>query len=148
MTIISYMLYLAIIIACRVIKLVKERYNMQRTRVVYMHKKKLFDALNEMYENSKELRQPKLGWIEFRDRIDKTRIILQHGLGVNSDQEREFMHIEYAPNINGQKVMGGSPFQSVESLAWYSEGITKAQLCLVNIMDEMVKFCVVKKTVI
>ena len=48
-------------------------------RVVYMRKKELFDALNEMYEKSKELRQPKLEWVEFRTGIDKTRIILQHG---------------------------------------------------------------------
>ena len=48
-------------------------------RVVYMRKKELFDALNEMYEKSKELRQQKLGWGEFRARIDKTWIILQHG---------------------------------------------------------------------
>ena len=126
--------------------IINNGHNIQRTRVVYMHKKELFDALKEMYEKSKELRPPKFGWVEFRDWIDKTRIILQHGFGINSDQEREFMHIEYAPNINGQKVIDGSPFQSIESLAWYSEGITKAQLCLVNIMDEVDKFCVEKQS--
>ena len=114
----------------------------RRTGIIYMRKKDLFDALNEMYKKSHELCPPKYGWAEFRDWIDKTRIILQHGFGVDSDQEREFMQIEYAPNVNGRIVLKGSPFQSVDSLAWYSEGITKAQLCLARIMDEVVNFCI------
>lgn len=113
----------------------------RRTGIIYMRKKDLFDALDKMYKKSHELRPPKYGWVEFRDWIDKTRIILQHGFGVESDQEREFMQIEYAPNVNGRTVLNGSPFQSVDSLAWYSEGITKAQLCLVNIMDEVEHLC-------
>ena len=102
----------------------------RRTGIIYMRKKDLLDALDKMYKKSHELRPPKYGWAEFRDWIDKTRIILQHGFGVDSDQEREFMQIEYAPNVNGRVVLNGSPFQSVDSLAWYSEGITKAQLKL------------------
>ena len=113
----------------------------RRTGIVYMRKKDLVDALAKMYKKSRELRPPKYGWAEFRDWIDKTRIILQHGFGINSDQEREFMQIEYAPNVNGRTVLNGSPFQSVESLAWYSEGITKAQLCLASIVDEVDNFC-------
>ena len=114
---------------------------MRRTGIVYMRKKDLFDALKEMFKKSRDLRLPKSGWGEFRDWIDKTRIILQHGFGVDSDQEREFMQIEYAPNVTGQTVLKGSPFQSVDSLAWYSEGITKAQSCLTSIMDEAVHLC-------
>lgn len=113
----------------------------RRTGIIYMRKKDLFNALKEMFEKSRELRLPQSGWWEFRDWIDKTRIILQHGFGVDSDQEREFMQIEYAPNVNGRTVLSGSPFQSVDSLTWYSEGITKAQACLASIMDEAVNFC-------
>ena len=125
---------------------VDNEHNMQRNNIIYLPKKEFFDALKEMYEKTKELRPPKLGWVEFRDWIDKTRILLQHGFGVNSDQEREFMHIEYAPNVNAKKVLEGSPFQSVDLLAWYSEGITKAQLCLSNIMNEVVRYCTEKVT--
>ena len=113
----------------------------RRTGIIYMRKKDLFDALKEMFKKSRDLRLLKSGWAEFRDWLDKTRIILQHGFGVGSDQEREFMQIEYAPNVNGRTVLNGSPFQSVDSLAWYSEGITKAQSCLANIMDEAVNLC-------
>ena len=113
----------------------------RRTEIIYMRKKDLFDALKEMFKKSRDLRLPKSEWVEFRDWIDKTRIILQHGFGVDSDQEREFMQIEYAPNVNGRTVLSGSPFQSVDSLAWYSEGITKAQACLASIMDEAVNLC-------
>lgn len=115
--------------------------NVRRTNIIYMGKKALFDALQEMYDKSKELDPPKYGWPEFRDWIDKTRIILQHGFGVNSGQEREFMQIEYAPNVNGRVILDGSPFQSVKSLAWYSEGITKAKMRLASIMEELVDFC-------
>ena len=118
-----------------------ENDNVRRTNVIFMPKKALLDALGEMYKKSRDLRPPKHGWTEFRDWIDKTRIILQHGFGVNSDQEREFMQIEYAPNVNGRTILNGSPFQAVESLAWYSEGLTKAQLCLTNIMDEAAHIC-------
>lgn len=115
--------------------------NARRTNIIYMGKKPLLASLHKMYETTKQLRPPKYGWTEFRDWLDKTRIVLQHGFGVNSDQEREFMQIEYAPSVNGWTILNGSPFQSVDSLAWYSEGITKAQLRLVNIMDEVVDFC-------
>ena len=111
--------------------------NARRTSIIYMSKKALFDALHEMYDKGKELDPPKYGWSEFRDWIDKTRILLQHGFGVNSDQEREFMQIEYAPNVNGRVILDGSPFQSVKSLAWYSEGITKAKMRLASIMEEL-----------
>ena len=118
----------------------------RRTEIIYMRKKDLFDALEKMFKKSRDLRLPKSEWVEFRDWIDKTRIILQHGFGVDSDQEREFMQIEYAPNVNGRTVLSGSPFQSVDSLAWYSEGITKAQACLASIMDEAVNLCKEKHT--
>ena len=113
----------------------------RRTNVIFMDKKALCDALREMYDKSKELDSPRFGWAEFRDWIDKIRIVLQHGFGINSDQEREFMQIEYAPNVNGWMVVDGSPFQSVESLAWYSEGLTKARMRLASIMDEVVNYC-------
>lgn len=115
--------------------------NKRRTNVLYMDKKALFDALREMYNKGKELDPPRYGWSEFRDWIDKTRIVLQHGFGVNSDQEREFMQIEYAPNVNGWTVLDGSPFQSVKSLAWYVEGLTKAEMRLASIMDEADNYC-------
>ncbi len=115
--------------------------NKRRTNVIYMDKKALYDALREMYDKSKTLEPPRYGWAEFRDWIDKTRIVLQHGFGVNSDQEREFMQIEYAPNVNGWTVLDGSPFQSVKSLAWYSEGLTKAKMRLASIMEEAVNYC-------
>ena len=108
--------------------------DMRRTNVIFMSKKALLTALHEMYDKSKKLDPPKYGWAEFRDWIDKTRIILQHGFGTGSDQEREFMQIEYAPNVNGW-------VQSVKSLAWYSEGLTKAKMRLVRIMEELVDFC-------
>ena len=119
----------------------EETSNVRRTHVIHMRKQELFAALEDLYNKSKKLSPPKYGWAEFRDWIDKTRIILQHGFGVNSDQEREFMQIEYAPGVNGWTVLNGSPFQSVDSLAWYTEGITKAQQRLTSIMDEAVHFC-------
>ena len=113
----------------------------QRTNTILMRKEDLCVALRRMYDKSKELLPPKYGWAEFRDWIDSTRITIQHGFGKNSDQEREFMQIEYAPGVNGWTILNGSPFQSVDSLAWYSEGITKAQQRLASILDETVHFC-------
>ena len=112
-----------------------------RNRVIYMRKQEFFDALKEEYGKSGNLWEPKHGWAEFRDWIDRVRILLQHGFGKDSDQEREFMRVEYAPQVNGYAVLDGSPFQSVKSLSWYAEGLTKARLCLVNIMNEIVRFC-------
>ena len=112
-----------------------------RNRVVYMRKQEFCDALKEEYDKSGGLWEPKYGWAEFRDWIDRVRILLQHGFGKDSDQECEFMRVEYAPHVDGYMVLEGSPFQSVKSLSWYAEGLTKARLCLANIMDEVVRFC-------
>ena len=112
-----------------------------RNRVIYMRKQGFFDALKEEYVKSGNLWEPKHGWAEFRDWIDRVRILLQHGFGKDSDQECEFMRVEYAPHVDGYVVLEGSPFQSVKSLSWYAEGLTKARLCLANIMDEVVRFC-------
>ena len=118
-----------------------DNINKPRSNVIFMRKKDLITALKEKCQKVRDLYHPKDGWIEFRDWINTTRILLQHGFGVNSDQEREFLQIEYAPNINGQTILNGSPYQSVESLAWYSDGIIKAQLCLASMMDEVVEYC-------
>ena len=112
-----------------------------RNRVVYMRKQEFLDAIKEEYGKSGNLWEPKYGWAEFRDWIDRVRILLQHGFGKDSDQEHEFMHVEYAPQVDGYAVLDGSPFQSVKSLSWYAEGLTKARLCLANIMNEVVRFC-------
>ena len=112
-----------------------------RSSVVYMRKQEFCDTLKEEYDKSGGLWEPKYGWAEFRDWIDRVRILLQHGFGKDSDQECEFMHVEYAPHVDGYVVLEGSPFQSVKSLSWYAEGLTKARLCLANIMNEVVRFC-------
>ena len=70
-----------------------------RNRVVYIRKQEFFDALKEEYGKSGDLWEPKHGWAEFRDWIDRVRILLQHGFGKDSDQEREFMRVEYATKV-------------------------------------------------
>ena len=119
----------------------EEFYNMQRNRIIILPKERVVSSLREKYKWIAKLDPPQYGWAEFRDWIDSTRITLEHSFGKGSDQEREFMQIEYAPNMDGHTILKASPYQSINILTNYSEGLTKARFCLMRIMEEVIDFC-------
>ena len=113
----------------------------RRTKTIFQPKEMVVDVLKKKYKLIAKLNPPQYGWAEFRDWIDSTRIAIEHSFGKGSDQEREFMRIEYAPQMDGYAILKASPHQPIGILTNISEGLTKARLCLVNIMEEVVYFC-------
>ena len=112
-----------------------------RTRIIFMPKAKLFGDLREKYKEINKLSPPQYGWMEFSDWIDSTRRILEHGFGKDSDQEREFMQIEYAPGKNGREILRMSPHSQISTLSNYDSGLSLARRCLVNILNEIADYC-------
>ena len=111
-----------------------------RTRIIFMPKAKLFGDLREKYKEINKLSPPQYGWMEFSDWIDSTRRILEHGFGKDSDQEREFMQIEYAPGKNGREILLMSPHSQISTLSNYDSGLSLARRCLVNILNEIADY--------
>ena len=112
-----------------------------RTRIIFMPKAKLSGDLREKYKEINKLSPPQYGWMEFSDWIDSTRLILEHGFGKDSDQEREFMQIEYAPGKNGREILRMSPHSQISTLSNYDSGLSLARRCLVNILNEIADYC-------
>ena len=112
-----------------------------RTRIISMPKAKLFGDLRGKYKEINKLSPPQYGWMEFSDWIDSTRLILEHGFGKGSDQEREFMQIEYAPGKNGREILRMSPHSQISTLSNYDSGLSLARRCLVNILNEIADYC-------
>lgn len=112
-----------------------------RTRIIFMPKAKLFGDLRGKYKEINKLSPPQYGWMEFSDWIDSTRLILEHGFGKGSDQEREFMQIEYAPGKNGREILRMSPHSQISTLSNYDSGLSLARRCLVNILNEIADYC-------
>ena len=115
--------------------------HMQRTRISLMPKERVIAVLRGKYKAIEKLKPPQYGWAEFRDWVDSTRIAIEHSFGKDSDQECEFMQIEYAPDMDGYAILKASPHQPISRLTNYSEGLTKARLCLAGVMEEVVNFC-------
>ena len=105
--------------------------------VIRMGKQDLLLALRQLCEESKELEARKRGWDDFRGWIDKVHNTMLQAFGADSKQEREFMRIEYAPDINGHTVWEGGPRRSVDSLAWFAEGITRARRRLEKLREKV-----------
>lgn len=112
-----------------------------RTHIIFLPKAKLCADLQNKYRKINELSPPKYGWMEFSDWIDSTRRILEYGFGKDSDQEREFMQIEYAPGKNGVVILQMSPHSPISTLSDYDSGLSLARRCLVNILDEITNYC-------
>ena len=112
-----------------------------RACILFVPKSKLCADLQAKYRKIKELSPPKYGWMEFSDWIDSTRRILEHGFGKGSDQEREFMQIEYAPGKNGIEILRMSPHSQISTLSSYDSGLSLARRCLVNILEEITNYC-------
>lgn len=110
----------------------------QKNRLgIRMGKQDLLLELRQLCDESKELQSRNRDWDEFRGWIDKVHGIMVKAFGVDSNQEREFMRIEYAPNINGHTIWEGIPLRSVDSLAWFSEGIARARRHLEKLMEKV-----------
>ena len=112
-----------------------------RTHIIFVPKAKLVFDLREKYKEINKLSPPRCGWMEFSDWIDSTRRILEHGFGMDSDQEREFMQIEYAPGKNGTEILRMSPHSQISTLSDYDSGLSLARRCLVNILIEISDYC-------
>ena len=86
----------------------------RRTKTIFQPRERVVDVLKKKYDWIAKLDPPQHGWAEFRDWIDSTRIAIEHSFGKGSDQEREFMRIEYAPQMDGYESIAASTDRHID----------------------------------